>query len=231
MSKRPDTLELENALIRLMRSRREYGCEEVTIGFSKDGWGGRGCEIVDFMGVDANKKIYCYEIKVTLEDLKSSAKKSWVGHYNYLVVSEDLWALGKNPWVDTIPEHIGIKVGKGLRTTRKAKKQKLTEEQEQLLILSLTRSLYWKMDKFRKLLDIETIKKYKKEIHDLEKENKELTDKYLYYRELDYEMGLMTRSLDGESKHIRDILEDRQDEIFEKYGRKMILPPTPKGCK
>ena len=88
MAKRKETIVLENALIKQTREKRIYGCEEITIGFHN---GGRGNEIVDFMTMDSKGIIKCYEIKVTMEDLKSKAKKSWYGNYNYLVVSEELY--------------------------------------------------------------------------------------------------------------------------------------------
>jgi hypothetical protein len=70
MAKRKETVELENALIKNTREKRIYGCEEITIGFYN---GGKGNEIVDFMTMDSKGIIKCYEIKVTLEDLKSKA--------------------------------------------------------------------------------------------------------------------------------------------------------------
>ena len=33
----------------------------------------------------------CYEIKVTMQDFRSKAKKSWYGNYNYLVISSKLY--------------------------------------------------------------------------------------------------------------------------------------------
>lgn len=68
------TLELEDKLRTMSIRRRIYGCEEVTIGFYKDG---HGDEIVDFCTMDSNGIIRCYEIKISMNDLKSKAKKSW----------------------------------------------------------------------------------------------------------------------------------------------------------
>jgi hypothetical protein len=87
LAKRKETLELEDALAKNTREKRIYGCEEITIGFYNNG---HGNEIVDFMTMDFKGIVKCYEIKVTLQDLKSSAKKSWYGHYNYLVVLQEI---------------------------------------------------------------------------------------------------------------------------------------------
>ncbi len=129
MAKRQDTIALENALIKQTKQKRIYGCEEITIGFYNNG---HGNEIVDFMTMDSKGVIKCYELKVTLQDLKSNAKKSWYGHYNYLVVSRDLYNKVEN-WNDYIPKHIGIIVGGGLESCRKAQKREVTTGQKSCL--------------------------------------------------------------------------------------------------
>ena len=61
----------------------EYGTIEVKIGTAKNH---KKAEYVDFMSYDMRKNIFrCYEIKVSLSDLKSKANMSWYGNYNYLV--------------------------------------------------------------------------------------------------------------------------------------------------
>ncbi|WP_162787410.1 hypothetical protein [Enterococcus hirae] len=35
--------------------------------------------------------IRCYEIKVSMADLKSKANQTFIGDYNYLVITQDLW--------------------------------------------------------------------------------------------------------------------------------------------
>ena len=82
--KTKETKNLEKALDALSKAKREYGCEEVTIGFKSSG---HGDEIVDYMTMDAKGIFKCYELKVTLQDLKTDNKKSFYGDYNYLVVS------------------------------------------------------------------------------------------------------------------------------------------------
>ena len=106
MAKTKETIAIKHALNDMCRKKRIYGCEEVTIGFPNDG---HGNEIVDFMSMDSKGILRCYEIKISLSDLHSNAKKSWYGNYNYLVVSSELYKKVKT-WIDEIPNHIGISV-------------------------------------------------------------------------------------------------------------------------
>lgn len=70
MAKSENTLKIEQALHQSCREKRLYGCEEVTIGFPNNG---HGNEIVDFMSMDSKGIIRCYEIKVSLADLRSGS--------------------------------------------------------------------------------------------------------------------------------------------------------------
>lgn len=87
MAKRQETLDIETALEQMCREKRIYGCKEVTIGFPHQKMGN---EICDFVTMDSKGTFRCYEIKVSLADLQSSAKKSWYGMYNYLVITKEL---------------------------------------------------------------------------------------------------------------------------------------------
>ena len=62
------------------------------------------------MSYDAKNDIFrCYEIKISMADFKSNAKKSWCGNYNYLVISKELYE--KQPfseWKNAIPKEVGI---------------------------------------------------------------------------------------------------------------------------
>jgi hypothetical protein len=174
MAKRQDTIALENALIKQTRQKRIYGCEEITIGFYNNG---HGNEIVDFMTMDSKGIIKCYELKVTIQDLKSNAKKSWYGHYNYLVVSRELYNKVDN-WNDYIPKHIGIIVGEGLESCRKAQKCEVTTETEIMLKESMIRSMFYKMQKYKDAQSLEKQKEYKYVIRKLEK------DRDYYYQEM-----------------------------------------------
>ena len=176
--KRQETLDLENALINVIKDRHRnasfgyYGCEEVTIGFSNNG---RGNEIVDFMTMDSKGIIRCYEIKVTLADLKSKAKLSFYGNYNYLVVSKDLYGQVEN-FYEYIPKHIGVICGEELETKIKCKRQNISIDDKIMLQESLVRSIYFKMVKY---YDSDNLNKYKQmqsQIYKLTRER----DEYKY---------------------------------------------------
>lgn len=106
-----------------------------------------GIEIVDFLTYERNTDTFrCYEIKVSVSDLKSKCAKSFYGHYNYLVVSTDLYRELGDEINSYIPEYVGIMVyGEGaLKSYKKAKKQMLTDETVEVLKASLIRSLFYK---------------------------------------------------------------------------------------
>lgn len=173
MAKRKETIEIENAMIKETRLKRQYGCEEITIGFVNQGFGN---EIVDFMTMDSKGIIKCYELKVTLQDLKSSAKKSWYGHYNYLVVSIELYS-SIFDWSQYIPDHVGIIVGspgrnneRYLESARKAKRCEISQEIEMMLKESMVRSMYWKIDKYKNANNLDKQKELMEKIRKAEKE-------------------------------------------------------------
>lgn len=169
--KRQETLLIENKLIEKTREERIYGCEEITIGFYN---AGHGNEIVDFMTMDSKGIIKCYEIKVTLQDLKSNAKKSWYGHYNYLVVTDELYNKVTD-WTEYIPSSVGIirATIKGnwisFTSTRKSKKIKIDNKTETMLKESMVRSIYWKMVKYKNAESIEERNKLEKKIRETNK--------------------------------------------------------------
>lgn len=189
MSKRKETLLIENILIQDTLEKRIYGCEEITIGFYNNG---HGNEIVDFMTMDSKGIIKCYEIKVTLSDLNSKAKKSFYGHYNYLVLTEELYEKIKNNITNYISSEIGILILKNeykLQSKRKAIKQKISLEQELMLKESMVRSIYFKMIKYKDANNLEKQKELKNKISKLEKEKKEIISRAIHYEQIisDYE--------------------------------------------
>ena len=182
IAKRKDTIALEQLLAYETKTKRIYGCEEVTIGFWRDGMGN---EHVDFMTFDTKQIIKCYEIKVTMEDLKSHAKKSFYGHYNYLVVTPELYDKIVKSKINledyNIPNWVGIIVGyydkdnkprfiNSLESKRKAKKQDISDEQFDMLKSSLIRTLYWKMEKYKSTADGSSLKIAKKEAYNYKKQ-------------------------------------------------------------
>lgn len=158
-----------------------YGCEEVTIGFTNKGL---GYERVDFMSMNSKGIIKCFEIKVTVQDLNSSAKKSWYGNYNYLVVSESLYNK-IHDWTRYLPEGVGLMMKYEKKLMSKydfeciipSKKRKISLEDGIVLKESLVRSLYYKMIKYMNLQDVAIM-------DDILKELKTLKDKIEKYENL-----------------------------------------------
>lgn len=175
MAKRKETLEIENNLKEMCTYKRLYGCEEITIGFVRQDLGN---EIVDFMLMDSKGIIRCYEIKVTLADLKSKAKKSWYGHFNYLAVSDELYSK-INDWSLYLPDHVGLirfygKNHEYSQVMKNPKKQELTIETELMLKESMVRSLFYKKEKYYNASNLNKIKELEKENRILSKEIKDL---------------------------------------------------------
>ena len=191
--KRQETLDIENKLNEILTDRRRnssfgyYGCEEVTIGFANNG---HGNEIVDFMSMDSKGIIRCYEIKVTMADLKSKAKKSWWGHYNYLVIGGEL--LNKIEDVKSLtPKEIGI-LDSDLKSIRKPKLKGIHTTIETMLKESLVRSMYHKMNKYKRSQDIGEYKKLETKLKRVERERKQ---SYKQYRDLTNDIGKYERWL------------------------------------
>lgn len=105
-----------------------FGCFEVTIGY----W---GTERVDYITYDSKGIWRCYEIKASKADFHSRAAVSFVGHYNYYVMSYDLYLQIRNE----IPAHVGVH--NGVRVLKKAKRQVIALD-ERILQDSMIRSLY-----------------------------------------------------------------------------------------
>lgn len=130
----------------------EYGTMEVTIDFARNK---SKKEIVDFMTYDAKKDtIKCYEIKVSLQDLRSDASKSWHGHYNYLVITNTLYLmLPEDEWKNEIPKGVGLIVinpdTKDKISIYKATKKQVDDKTKEALKRSLIRTLFYKWSKLQ----------------------------------------------------------------------------------
>lgn len=106
------------------------------------GWFGK--ERVDYITYDTKGIWRCYEVKVSKSDFYSSAKKTFVGHYNYYVMPKELYEQVKGD----IAPHIGV-VAEGSYSIKKALKQELGAE-EKVLKDSLIRSLSREAEKLYK---------------------------------------------------------------------------------
>jgi hypothetical protein len=110
MTKTQATRDIEKALYYHLVKVGTFGVIEVGLdGYIWDPdnycWNGHeGHGIVDFITVDTYGIIRCYEIKVTLSDFNSKAKKTFVGDYNYFAVPEEL-----APKIESkVDRHVGI---------------------------------------------------------------------------------------------------------------------------
>ncbi len=132
MAKSALTLELEKHLWNHTKKRGTFACYEVTIG-----WYGK--ERIDYISYNTQGIWRCYEIKVLKSDFNSKAKVSFLGHFNYYVMPEELFRQVK----DQVPPHIGVYIpqGDGLISAKNAKRQTLGVD-EQILKNSMIRSLY-----------------------------------------------------------------------------------------
>jgi hypothetical protein len=144
-----------------------FGCFEVTIG-----WFGK--ERVDYITYDTKGIWRCYEIKISKSDFHSKAHNTFIGHYNYYVMTQELYEQVK----DEIPKHIGVYV-KGV-CRKKAKRQELGVD-EQALKNSMIRSLCREVQK-KFMSHDRLISQYKKQTDEYQKKYWELmrigTEKY-----------------------------------------------------
>lgn len=142
---------MERKLYESLHKRGTFICFEVTIG-----WYGK--ERVDCLTYDTKGVWRCYEIKVTKSDFHSKAKKTFIGHYNYYVMTRDLYEQVK----DEIPNNIGVYIDGNL--IKKAKKQELNVD-EQILKDSMIRSLYRESEKLLKIENPNVINNLKQKIN------------------------------------------------------------------
>ncbi|MDP5277268.1 hypothetical protein, partial [Chengkuizengella axinellae] len=134
--KTEETIRLERQIYSATQKMGVFGCFEVTIG-----WYGK--ERVDYITYDTKNIWRCYEIKVSVSDFRSKAHNTFCGHYNYYVMTRDLFEKVK----DEIPSHIGVYVDG--TSVKRAKKQELTVDIE-ILKNSLIRSLSRETEKIHK---------------------------------------------------------------------------------
>ena len=157
MAKTQLTRDIEEALYFFGLEQGEIIVEEVSM---PDDQG-----IVDTLACrtkpDGTHEWRCYELKVSKSDYKSTAKISFIGHYNYYVMPKLLYDAIK----DEIPSHIGVMVylpydkeamendalTKGsLSIIKKASRQELLVDEGQLMN-SFLHSLFREVQKAKKL--------------------------------------------------------------------------------
>lgn len=159
MNKTELTHKLERQLWKHTKKRGTFGCFEVTIG-----WYGK--ERVDYLTYDTKGIFRCYEVKASKADFYSNNKLSFVGHYNYYVMTPDLYEEVK----EDIDAHIGVFASDGEKLSS-IKRAKLQEPGvcKQVLKDSIIRSLYRESEKVISNNDILEIEKLRKELNEFKK--------------------------------------------------------------
>lgn len=163
MAKTEITKQLESSIFKETRKQGTFGCFEVTIGWY-------GNERVDYMTYNTKGEWRCYEIKCSKSDFHSKAKKTFIGHYNYYVMTKELYEEVK----DEIPAHIGVYTYGTL--VKRPKKQELQVD-EQTLKDSFIRSLYRDAEKLYDSGNESVISNFKRKISRLEDDVKSLKNR------------------------------------------------------
>lgn len=160
MAKTETTIALEAEIHRATSKLGVFSCFEVTIGFG-------GKERVDYMTYDTKGVWRCYEVKASLADFRSRAKATFCGHYNYYVLTPELYEKVKGE----LPAHVGAYVRGAC--VRKARRQELAVD-ETVLLLSLVRSLSRETDKALRSGRMDVLGRAESRVRLLERENKQL---------------------------------------------------------
>lgn len=166
MSKVVLTKKLSEFIVNATNKLNTFGCTEVTIGIG-------GSERVDYMTYDTKGVFRCYEIKSSKEDFYSKAKWSFVGHYNYFVMTGELY---EQVYQD-VPAHIGVYIGD--RSSAYPIKRATKQESVQVDVLkdSLIRSLSREFKKSFRSSDVEEMNQLEKQVRTLTVENRSLYKK------------------------------------------------------
>lgn len=143
------TMQAEKCLWHETNRMGVFGCFEVTIGWL-------GNERVDYITYSTDNTIRCYEIKVSMADLKSKAKQTFIGDYNYLVITQDLWEkMQQDEKLMRKYYYQGIYVFSekytSMTSVKKAKKQQVTLGTRATILESMIRSMNREMHKFYKI--------------------------------------------------------------------------------
>ena len=130
-----------------------FGCYEVSLG-ERDVWSSGDYERVDFMTYDTKGDFRCYEIKVSKSDFNSSAKKTFIGDYNYYVMTKDLYDVlgGKTHFDQYKYRDIGILLFDQVKPCVKtAKRKRVMFDIRANLMESLMKSMFREQKKLYKM--------------------------------------------------------------------------------
>ena len=160
--KTAETLGLERRLHSRVGHNKLLSCTEVTIGSGHT-------ERIDYVAVDHNGIIRCFEIKVSKADFRSPAACSFVGDYNYYALPPAL----VDELAPLIPGWIGIHDGNGIVRRAKRVEPKITRE---AMYLCLARSIQRDRDEALQTMDPTVMDKKNRKIAQLERENQDAGD-------------------------------------------------------
>ena len=127
-----------------------FGCFEVSLGI-RDVWSSGEYERVDFMTYDTKGDFRCFEIKVSKTDFKSSAKKTFVGDYNYYVMPKKLYnELGGKDYFDQYKfREVGVLLFDQTKPCVKtAKRKRVMFDIRANLMESMMKSMFREQKKF-----------------------------------------------------------------------------------
>ena len=170
VAKTQETQMLEKSIWEVTQRTGTFGCFEVTIGYG-------GKERVDYMTVDTKDVFRCYEIKVSKSDFHSKHKHSFVGHYNYFVLTSELYDQVK----EEIPKEIGVYVGS--TCVKQAKHQEVSQETCEMLKNSMLRSLYRDSQKLYRSKSSDYVNRTRRQIESLKRELRDLRENYNHFYE------------------------------------------------
>ena len=145
--KSPITNHIEYLIFQHTNKLGTYGCREVKIGGAKTKqFITDNQEFVDYMTITSDSEITCYEIKSSLEDIKSNARLSFYGHKNYFVMPTELYddICNESWFLRKLENHtVGvISVNKldELKVVKKCKNKKLSIGTQTILLESFAKS-------------------------------------------------------------------------------------------
>lgn len=155
------TKEIKTALWGFTNAQGTFGCYEVTIGWF-------GSERVDYMTYDTKGDFRCYEIKISKSDFHSKNHNSFVGHFGYYVIPQEL----AEQLNGEMPDGIGLisYVGKGKLELIKRPKRRDPSVDCQILRDSMIRSLCRDVDYLYKMQNPDKLKNLKRDIRKLSKD-------------------------------------------------------------
>ena len=133
------TTELENDIYKRLRKLGTYLCFEV--GMPSLNTYQLSRERVDLLSYDTKGNWRFYELKVSVNDFKSKAKKSFYGNYNYYVMPKEIYEKVKHE----IPKHIGVYTEYGCE--KQSKRQELEKYSHNDLLFALMQGLYREYNK------------------------------------------------------------------------------------